>query len=289
MVVAGAQARLRRFQVKGNQILWGSGALVLVLMLALVTPFLAWWGRSLATELTTAKFERDQLAARSEQVERTLAELRTRMNEFEEQTATLGRIAGIEVVGAPPAAGPAANIAELAPVAKADLLRSEADELIERSQLLERRLATVGRAVVAHAERLAHIPSILPAPGLVGSGFGWRRDPFTGSRQFHKGIDIEAPHGSPIYAPADAIVIKSERDAGYGNVLFLSHGNGLVTRFGHLSGFEVVAGQKVHRGDLIGRVGATGRATAAHLHYEVLRHGDHVDPMRFIGTDALFR
>ncbi len=289
MIVAGAQARLRRFQVKGMQILWGTGALILVLMLALVTPFLAWWGRSLSQELAAAREERDQLAQRSAQIESTLSDLRTKLDGFEDRTSKLGEIAGLKIAdGQPHAIGASTNLQQLRPIARADVMRGEADELLERSQLLARRLDTVQRAVEAHVERLAQIPSIVPAPGLIGSSFGWRRDPFTGLQQFNRGVDIEAPTGAPVYAPADGIVVKTERHAGYGNVIYLSHGDGLTTRFGHLSAFRAAPGQRVRRGDLIALVGATGRATASHLHYEVLEGGTQVNPMRYMSGDGLF-
>lgn len=272
------------------QILWGTGALVLVLALALVTPFLAWWGRSLSQDLSAARDERDQLAARSAQVEATLTELRESLDRFERRTSDLADLAGIDLPEPRRGAiGASTNLKELAPVTRADVLKGEAEELLDRSALLDRRLGTVQRAVEAHVERLARIPSILPAPGLIGSSFGWRRDPFTGLNQFHRGVDIEAPTGAPVYAPADGIVVKTERESGYGNVVFLSHGNGLTTRFGHLSAFKVNSGQAVRRGDLIGLVGSSGRATASHLHYEVLEGGTQVNPMRFLAGDGIDR
>ncbi len=118
--------------------------------------------------------------------------------------------------------------------------------------------------------------------GILGHGFGWRRDPFTGQREFHKGIDISAPTGRKVLAPADGIVVKVSRVRGYGRVLYLSHGNGIMTHYGHLSEFNVKLGQKVSRGGVIGFVGSTGRSTGPHLHYEVVVHNRKVDPMKYI-------
>jgi murein DD-endopeptidase MepM/ murein hydrolase activator NlpD len=116
----------------------------------------------------------------------------------------------------------------------------------------------------------------------MGSGYAYRRDPFTGQREFHPGLDIVANAGSPIVAPADGVVTQAGRFSSYGKAVFLSHGNGTSTRYAHLSDVSVKAGQKVKRGDLLGRVGATGRAMGFHLHYEVIVGGKKVDPLRYI-------
>lgn len=290
MVVAGAQARLRRFQIKGLHIAGGTGALVLVLVLAFVTPFLAIWGRNLTRQLAQVQSERDALASRTQQTESAIVELREKLDQFETRTSKLADIAGLELsdVGNR-GSGPSTNIANLPPISRAEALNGEADILAERSALLDRRLETVTHAVEAHVERLARIPSILPTQGLLSDGFGWRRDPFSGLRQFHRGLDLQAPPGTKVLAPADGIVVKAERDAGYGNVLYVSHGDGLVTRYGHLSAFRSKPGQKVRRGDWIADVGTTGRSTGPHLHYEVLVGGNQVDPMKYMGDADFLR
>jgi murein DD-endopeptidase MepM/ murein hydrolase activator NlpD len=101
-------------------------------------------------------------------------------------------------------------------------------------------------------------------------------------RDFHQGLDIVAPPGSRVVAPADGVVTQMGPVGGFGNSIFISHGYGLVTRFGHLKSFNVKPGQKVHRGEVIGYVGSTGRSTGPHLHYEVLLHQRNVDPVRYI-------
>jgi murein DD-endopeptidase MepM/ murein hydrolase activator NlpD len=98
----------------------------------------------------------------------------------------------------------------------------------------------------------------------------------------HPGLDIVANAGTPVYATADGVVTRAGRMSSYGKAVFLSHGNGYSSRYAHLSEVTVKAGQKVHRGDLIGKVGATGRAMGFHLHYEVLEHDSKVDPMKYI-------
>ena len=130
--------------------------------------------------------------------------------------------------------------------------------------------------------RLASTPSIWPARGWVASGFGYRVSPFTGLKQFHQGIDIANRPGTPVIAPANGVVVKVGVDYSFGKYIVISHGYGITTRYGHLSKILVKRGQRVKRGQVIGRMGNTGRSTGPHLHYEVVVNGRHVDPMRYI-------
>ncbi len=289
MVVPDAHARMRRFHLRGKHLAWAAAAAIFVAVLALSAPVLLVQSRSLSSEVSTLRDERDRLAERSADVEVTLSSLRTRLQTFERRTEKLATFAGLDLpsLGAE-GQGIGLGVDGLETADRVDLLLGEAEELSDRTALLERRLDTVTQAIDTQSERLSRTPSILPIRGLIGAGFAWRRDPFTGRRQFHRGLDISAPQGTPVRAPADGIVVKSERHQGYGNVLYLSHGDGLITRYGHLLEFKARPGTKVKRGDVVGLVGSTGRSTAPHLHYEVLVHGRQVDPMRYIMDDGLF-
>ncbi len=130
--------------------------------------------------------------------------------------------------------------------------------------------------------KLSSTPSIWPAQGWISSPFGWRRDPFTGKRRFHEGLDITNRVGTPVVAPADGIVVFAGRNGGYGNVIYISHGFGITTRYGHLYKIFVKVGQHVQRGDVIGEIGNTGRSTGPHLHYEVRMNNKPVNPINFI-------
>ncbi len=130
------------------------------------------------------------------------------------------------------------------------------------------------------------VPSSPPVNVAVGSGFGIRLDPFTGHASLHTGLDFPAEVGTPIHAAAGGIVTMSEWHAAYGNTLEVDHGNGLVTRYSHCSSLAVERGALVKRGQLIGRVGNTGRSTGPHLHFEVLVDGAPQDPARFLAGGA---
>ena len=125
-------------------------------------------------------------------------------------------------------------------------------------------------------------PSIWPTRGFVSSTFGYRVSPFTSVKKMHEGLDLAAPKGTDVVAPADGVVTFSGVKGAYGNIIVVDHGYGLVTRYGHLSKVLVEPGQQVKRGSSIARVGNTGRSTGDHLHYEVRIDGVPVNPTRYI-------
>jgi murein DD-endopeptidase MepM/ murein hydrolase activator NlpD len=129
---------------------------------------------------------------------------------------------------------------------------------------------------------LASIPSMTPVDGWITSNFGARSSPFTGEPSIHKGIDVAAPIGTPIYAPADGVVIFSGKRNGFGNFVMIAHGYGVVTGYGHNAQNLVSPGQVIRRGDQIATVGQSGRSTGPHLHYEVAINGRPIDPKKFI-------
>ena len=133
-----------------------------------------------------------------------------------------------------------------------------------------------------------NIPSRTPLEGLkLTSSFGMREHPIFGGRRAHKGIDLAAPVGTPIYATADGVVGKASWFGGYGLFVELEHGGDLETRYGHMSRLNVAEGQMVHKGDVIGYVGTTGNSTGPHLHYEVRVDGEAVNPIPYMQGDRM--
>jgi len=129
---------------------------------------------------------------------------------------------------------------------------------------------------------LADAPTLWPIVGRVTSSFGERTDPIGGSGEFHRGIDIAAPTGTPIHATGDGVVVMAGWGSGYGREIMLDHGHGMTTLYGHMSAMAVVPGETVTRGQIIGYVGTSGRSTGAHLHYEVRIHDAPVNPHRYM-------
>jgi murein DD-endopeptidase MepM/ murein hydrolase activator NlpD len=154
-----------------------------------------------------------------------------------------------------------------------------------------RELFTTWRQLDQLQQGVAAIPSAFPLHQGVNftSGFGIRSDPFRGRAAMHPGIDLAGPLGTPVYATADGIVDRSEwNNGGYGNLVEIDHGQGIQTRYGHLSQRIAQPGQRVHRGDLIGLMGSTGRSTGSHLHYEVRIDGRAVNPVPFLQASSTF-
>ena len=155
--------------------------------------------------------------------------------------------------------------------------------------------ASVGKSPLSAAARAAagisgpvSIPSRTPLEGLtMTSGYGMRTHPVLGGARAHKGIDLGAPVGTPIYATADGQVGKAAWFGGYGLYVQLEHGNALQTRYGHMSRLNVAEGQHVRKGDVIGFVGSTGRSTGPHLHYEVRVNGAAVNPIPYMQSDRV--
>jgi murein DD-endopeptidase MepM/ murein hydrolase activator NlpD len=129
---------------------------------------------------------------------------------------------------------------------------------------------------------LADAPSMWPVEGPIASGFGVREDPFNGEGAFHTGVDIDAPYGTPVRATADGDVTEAAMAAGYGREVVLDHGHDVRTLYGHLSATAVFPGEHVTRGQIIGYVGQSGRATGPHLHYEVRVHNVPVNPHKYL-------
>lgn len=130
--------------------------------------------------------------------------------------------------------------------------------------------------------RMASAPNLWPVEGPITGSFGERIDPFNGEGAFHMGVDISSSVGNPVIAPADGVVQFADLQSGYGRLIVIEHPNGISTRYGHLSGFAVVPGQRVQRGDVIGYVGLSGRSTGPHLHYEVRIFNTPVNPYKYL-------
>jgi murein DD-endopeptidase MepM/ murein hydrolase activator NlpD len=173
----------------------------------------------------------------------------------------------------PPVAGAGLSMSQLTDlVVRLDAAAEQDTDLFTlfESRLLESRL------------QVLMIPSTAPLEGPVGSGFGFRNDPFTGQPALHMGLDFPAETGAAIHAAAAGLVVVREWHPAYGQVLEIDHGNGLTTRYAHASSIDVAQGALVKRGQVVARVGTSGRSTGPHLHFEVLVDGVPQDPARFL-------
>lgn len=192
------------------------------------------------------------------------------------------------VVKARAAGGASASSSAMADIAAAAMTTPENTFGALRDLLrgLENRLLYVRRDVERQEALANATPSIWPAHGWLTGTFGGRSDPFSGEPAFHQGLDISTDKGQPVYATADGRIESAAYTGEYGNFVVVQHGFGLTTRYGHLSAFAVKPGQTVRRGAVLGYVGATGRATGSHLHYEILANGQLINPLRLLTQPA---
>ncbi|MCK0157948.1 M23 family metallopeptidase [Cellulophaga sp. F20128] len=160
-------------------------------------------------------------------------------------------------------------------------------EIIQKQMVIQSKsLDEITKLAEEKEKFLEAIPAIQPIANedlkRMASGYGWRSDPFTKVRKMHWGMDFTAPRGTPIYASGNGTVTRADASStGYGKHIRIEHGYGYLTLYAHLSKYNVTKGQKVNRGDLIGFVGSTGRSEAPHLHYEVWKDDDRINPINF--------
>lgn len=274
--VPHARAKFRKFQVT-NLHLWG--ALGLALLLATASTVVLWTYFTASVDeaqVVRLKDENEELRGVNRSFEDSIRDLQTLLEDYEERTRRLAIVAGLEELGGNGETGIGGlDLALDSPTEGLELVSTRASSLTDRLDRVETQLEERLRWI-------SSVPAIVPTRGLYTSNFGPRRDPINGRRSFHQGLDISAPPGKPVRATADGLVVLAARSGGLGNAVFLSHGFGLSTRYGHMSRLAVKAGERVQRGDVIGYVGNTGRSTGYHLHYEVHLDGEPVNPLAYI-------
>jgi murein DD-endopeptidase MepM/ murein hydrolase activator NlpD len=232
----------------------------------------------------------DQLRTEQEQLKDRYSRLEQVAKERDVQVASLGSIASEVSALYGLKSQPTLGTASQEGIEDADVT-SSLDQLGALRTSALTGAATVGislgmtrNATTADWVRASSSPSLWPVEGQVTGSFGERVDPFNGEGAFHSGVDISSSYGKAILAPADGVVTFANFMGGYGKAIMVDHGHGISTRYGHLSGFAVAAGQHVHRGDTLGYVGLSGRSTGPHLHYEVRINDTPVNPYKYLRT-----
>jgi len=277
--VPHARAKFRKLKVS-HRLLFSLVSLVST-SLCLSTFFSVQYFTSLSQthELSKLRRENRELQTANEQFGKSVDSLRTQLRTVEDRTRKLAIIAGITTLDEASQGGSGGLRND---ERTENPYRDDVDKMSFRSHSLAKDLSELEEKFVAQSRMLSSTPSIAPVRGILTDGFGGRSDPFTREPGQHNAIDISSAVGQPIRSPADGIVVKAEWASGYGNVIFISHGYGYSTRYGHLSSFATRPGQRIKRGDIIGYVGSTGRSTGPHLHYEVRVNNNPVNPLEYI-------
>jgi len=287
ILVRNEGSRFRKWRVSQLQFV-ALGTLIGILSLAAAwSTWSAFSARVNRGELARLQEENETLRLTNQSFENRLDGLQTRLSDSEDRTRKLAIVAGLENLGAssesgvggplrsaasqdhsssPSPSGPAAQLAQVE----------------GRSRSLNQTLAKVEARLTDNLKLISSTPSIAPVRGIYTSTFGYRRDPITGQRAHHSGVDISAPPGKPVKATAEGVVTKTEQYGGLGRAVFVAHGFGVTTVYGHLSRINVTPGQRLDRGAIVGLVGNSGRSTGYHLHYEVQVNGEATNPLAYI-------
>ncbi len=272
--VPHARAKFRKWRLTTLQVSLLVGTLAVLTVGGFAVTFLYFSTNLDRTRLAQLEEENTELLSVNHRFESSIRDLETQLVDFQQRIHKLAIVAGVSDLspaGDAGIGGPGEGSME----EQLSQLEGQAPELDQGLNLLQQRFAE-------QRVMISSMPAVAPVRGILTSRFGYRRDPFTKRRAFHNGIDIVAPRGKEVKATGDGLVIKAGRAQGLGNSVYISHGYGLTTRYGHLRRIAVKAGQKVRRGDVIGYVGNSGRSSGYHLHYEVRDGGRPSNPLGYI-------
>ena len=282
IVVPHAKARFRKIQVPMRLARWVTGgAAVLALALA---GILVHYSRIAAEvyELRRLRAENQVLTEKTREYEQNAGKLQAKVEHLHSIVSKLGIMAGLDHALPDTRIGGEGGVASFETVPPGAVGRHSLAEMDLSVSALTDKSTRLEAFYRDQNLLLSSTPSIWPVRGYLSAAFGKRLDPFTGRPDFHPGIDVSTPIGTRVVAPADGIVLSTALSGGYGNAIIIDHGYGVVSRYGHLDSYNVRPGQKVHRGDVIGFVGSTGRSTGPHLHYEVWVREQAQNPIHFI-------
>ncbi|HVT61770.1 MAG TPA: M23 family metallopeptidase [Thermoanaerobaculia bacterium] len=278
--VPHARAKLRKWQINNVQIALAALAFAL---LTIFSSWLTWsyFNTSVSpAEMARLRRENSRLRQVNQGFEASIKTLQGRLTSSEDRTRQLAIMAGLESLGS----GAEVGIGGGSPIEDAGA--EDLAALQSRAGQINGALEAIEAKLEERVHWISSTPTIAPVRGILTSGFGIRSDPMTHGPGIHQGIDIAAAAGQPVQAAADGVVMLAAATGGYGQAIFISHGFGLSTRYGHLSEIGVHSGQRVRRGEVIGRVGNSGRSTGSHLHYEVRQDGAPVNPLAYILDSA---
>ncbi len=276
--VPHARAKFRKWRLSTFQVGLILGTLAFFTVGGIVAT-IAYFNTSFdRSRLEQVRTENTDLRAVNQGFETSIRDLEKQVSDYQQRIHKLAIVAGLSELSPSAEAGiggtdPFEN--EVDTGFQLGALEDTLQEMRSGMQLLEQKFDE--RHLLISAK-----PAVTPVRGLFTSGFGYRSDPFTGRRAFHRGIDIVAPAGKEVHATGDGIVTRAGRAQGLGNAVFISHGFGYSTRYGHMSRIHSKVGERVRRGDVIGLVGSSGRATGTHVHYEVHVDGRAANPLGYI-------
>ncbi len=276
ILIPHAHAKLRKWQVTNLQIGIAVGILLSLTLAAVLFTWSHFSTKVNPVEIARLRRENERLHKTNSTFESTLEKLQNQLTDYEERTRQLAIVAGVDSLES----GTEAGIGGDDPADEVEF--GDLQGMEDRAGQIAEALDTVEVKLTERVRWISSTPAIAPVKGIFTSGFGYRSDPITHGRGVHQGVDIAAAPGQPVRASAEGVVVQAGMVGGLGQAVYIVHGFGVSTRYGHMSRIEVQPGQRVKRGDVLGRVGNTGRSTGYHLHYEVRVDGDPVNPLAYI-------
>ncbi len=276
--VPHARARFRKWRITNRQLLVAAGVATFLIAASLFTTWSFFTSTIDRHELESVTTENENLREINRSFEQSISTLQQQLAEFEEQTRQLAIVAGLDETFSESREAGVGGLSTPAPI-DSELALGNLDV---RAESLNDALAAVSASLDERQQLISSTPSISPVKGILTSGYGYRKDPITGRRAAHWAIDIAATPGRAVQATADGVVVRAERIGGLGNAVYIAHGYGITTRYGHLSRIDVKPGDRVRQRDTIGLIGNTGRSTGYHLHYEVRVDGQPENPRAYI-------
>jgi septal ring factor EnvC (AmiA/AmiB activator) len=283
LILRHGRARFRKLHLPRALVLATASVTALLVLAGLFAPHLFYRVRTQSAELDRLAHENRRLWDERNQFEGALAEMGSHVGLVEEDARRLAEEMGVDSL--PSLEAPAGGSEPQIDPAGGFWFDGEIRAIQSRAERLDRSVDQLDEEFRERVRFLAATPNMLPVEGWFSHGFGWRKNPWTEAREFHKGLDIVAEAGTAIRAPADGVVTRASRWGNYGKCVEISHGYGFVTRYAHMSEIDVRPGDRVERGSVVGEVGSTGRSTGPHLHYEVFRDGRRVNPWKYVGQD----
>ena len=282
IVVPHAKARFRKIQVPLKLARWAMGGAATAAVI--LSGGLVHYTKIAAEvyELRRLRAENEVLTLKTREYEENAGKLQAKVEHLHSIVSKLGIMAGLDHSLPDAKVGGEGGVTGFETVAPSHAARPSLAAMDVSVSALTDKSSKLEAFYRDQTLLLSSTPSIWPVRGYLSATFGNRLDPFTGRPDFHPGIDISTPIGTKVVAPADGIVLSTGVQGGYGNAIIIDHGYGVVSRYGHLEGFNVQPGQKVRRGDVIAFVGNTGRSTGPHLHYEVWVRDQAQNPIHFI-------
>jgi murein DD-endopeptidase MepM/ murein hydrolase activator NlpD len=275
----------RRFGITAAAFRVVCGSLFIILPCTAFLVFCSFRVLEWRADYESLRTEFEALHRSTENVRLEARQLSERISSFEVSTQKLEMFAGLDKQGLGGAGGPENNVPPNF-LFDEGALAEQLGALDKRVISLSERLRKYREYYTARELLISSTPSIMPTEGYPSDRYGMRSDPFTGKRSFHAGMDISSPGGSKVVATADGIVLFAGRQANYGKLVKIRHRFGVGTRYGHLKRVVVEKGQRLKKGDVVGYVGATGRATGPHVHYEVRLNGQSLNPLLFFREEG---